>query len=1634
MRTNVKEVKESENSYVNRACFVYRGTFSNRKCFTDSDWAADGTWERKIISTTIDNNSSITQISMFPLNRAKPTTENPWYDIAGIALFYDEYSAQNYDFSVKNPETVTVTWMNGETEVRKDTLLKGMSLTKVVPPTVTAEGKTFKHWYTTDKNTAVESFEGITEDTVFNAAYEEDLADVVTEPIYVRNAATGSPYVSLEGSMTIGYTALDAENNIPYYHLNLAKGNVPQLNNYSMNKSIDTTKDKMYLVVYLRSETSGKTAILYDWSSGKSECSGQTAFCSGASSMEASKGDGNWERVIFEINTNNAPKFTHQPVYLFGASTKAEADTYIDVAGFAYFYDLYSAQNYSFAVENPETITLTWKSGDEIIRTDKLLKTQTKYAPSGFEPEGKKVAGWTKDDNNTNQFYSPSLDIANLSADTTLYAYLVDSAANENLPTGDNVFYVNNASGKDDNDGLTAATALKTFSKAYGKIETEGTIILVGSIEGVATLGQAGKKITYVGYNDAATIWLYHNGGSIQFAGDVAFENIAVVKTSGTEPYISVKGFNLTIGENYRTYVRTGCGNIRIAQFHYNGSFPATIDSTVTLKSGSYEKVLTSVNTVGLYQVVKGRSEIVIDGATVDTVATAHNYQPSSWFKGTQQVTVNSGTVSGTLSFDAAYGQTGLRYIQINGGKIDGTVRTTDTIFGATNSGVNASSVDNFTAVSVVEVNGGNFKTKTIGVGGAMDKMTRVVIFNNGMGEGFKVNDTKATVLKAGPGGKVKAVVTEPTAENGWESTLTGFAITPDNADGRIYIDGVEVEKKDIYTFEAGTTHTILFADKKICNVTWSILGVDTVDQIPEGTTLTKTVDEKVVDKEHYYDFDGWYIGDEKIDLAAYALTDDVTITGKYTVKGDIATSVVKNFAKLDQVDYSETDMTKNPRTFTAAAGKTTNFKGVDAVEIVPYYNAADYEGRSNTAIRTINIEGGGWIPSNFSTYPRNGKAVDGFSADVYDHIVVKYYYVPGTNTDARQVLLWFQRNDSRGESVARLDSESATLTSGKWTYAHFDLSDQHGKGDSGQYHLRPMNGVKVTDLVATGEKIYFDTMTYLTTVPTIATIKFVGEDDALLYEVDALNGETVGYYGDTDMTKDGYALLGWNTDKNATTALETLSFTEAKTLYPIYKKEEPKTIVTDDTTVPEEVTITIEQKTEAPSEDKLSAIETALGSALDVNETPLVFEVTAEKAGAAVTDLGKDVTFKIYFAAIENYSDAKTYRLFHFNADGTLKEECALTKNADHFAFTVSTLSPFVLAEVTEASDMVEYSTKATYFKKDKDIVIDISVKGGKIGYGSFGFKYDTEAFGDTFWLSFNRDRAAEVTEIPDVITTSPAGTVRCTYMGWNGTTVAPIDAETNEVWIATVRFVVSDSFDEADFRANPTKYFYVDTPDASENLSEKVYKDGYWRVDKWSDTLTEPIGEDPVKVNDLTVAPSLYYNVTGKFEKLGNSVVSIAPEGSATTYNSKAVVTLYKYGETTPYIVATTDEAEKSGNTVSFTFEDVEAGNYYFTIEKNGYIKYTSGKIVVTEETDITNGVAVVLIAGDIKGSFADTCGDGVVDIDDFIRVIRGFDPNAGELLKGAVDINENGNVDIEDLAAIKTNFKKTSANYNS
>ena len=64
---------------------------------------------------------------------------------------------------------------------------------------------------------------------------------------------------------------------------------------------------------------------------------------------------------------------------------------------------------------------------------------------------------------------------------------------------------------------------------------------------------------------------------------------------------------------------------------------------------------------------------------------------------------------------------------------------------------------------------------------------------------------------------------------------------------------------------------------------------------------------------------------------------------------------------------------------------------------------------------------------------------------------------------------------------------------------------------------------------------------------------------------------------------------------------------------------------------------------------------------------------------------------------------------------------------------------------------------------------------------------------------------------------------------------------------------------------------------------------------------------------------------------------------------------------------------------------------------------------------------------ICGDVKADYTETCGDEIVDIDDFIRVLRGFANNNTKKLCQTVDLNEDGVVNVADIAIIKANFMK-------
>ena len=152
-----------------------------------------------------------------------------------------------------------------------------------------------------------------------------------------------------------------------------------------------------------------------------------------------------------------------------------------------------------------------------------------------------------------------------------------------------------------------------------------------------------------------------------------------------------------------------------------------------------------------------------------------------------------------------------------------------------------------------------------------------------------------------------------------------------------------------------------------------------------------------------------------------------------------------------------------------------------------------------------------------------------------------------------------------------------------------------------------------------------------------------------------------------------------------------------------------------------------------------------------------------------------------------------------------------------------------------------------------------------------------------------------------------------------------------------------------------------------------------------------------------------------------------SSAPYNTA-EYDNRARLNIYTdetKAETVDTIIF--EDIEDVTSKVDCTFT-LDMGEYYAEIVKNGYITYGFNFTV----NDVTVTVPEIkLIAGDIASSFDDKCGDGTVDIDDFVRVLRGFSTAADSQLRMRVDIrvdiNEDGVVNVADIAIIKKNFGK-------
>ncbi len=161
--------------------------------------------------------------------------------------------------------------------------------------------------------------------------------------------------------------------------------------------------------------------------------------------------------------------------------------------------------------------------------------------------------------------------------------------------------------------------------------------------------------------------------------------------------------------------------------------------------------------------------------------------------------------------------------------------------------------------------------------------------------------------------------------------------------------------------------------------------------------------------------------------------------------------------------------------------------------------------------------------------------------------------------------------------------------------------------------------------------------------------------------------------------------------------------------------------------------------------------------------------------------------------------------------------------------------------------------------------------------------------------------------------------------------------------------------------------------------------------------------------------VSVNFYKGVKSDEVKVNGKVsFTTRPNGTAAKYDLARLYILDDAGDAIAYIpLESKDEA-----TTTFDYEtELAPGEYTIRVIKRGYL---------TRDIPVTVNAActipeIVLIAGDTVDEKGNA--DGKVTVDDFVRVLKGFSEEFPvEKYLYAIDINEDGTVNVADLAGIK------------
>ena len=532
---------------------------------------------------------------------------------------------------------------------------------------------------------------------------------------------------------------------------------------------------------------------------------------------------------------------------------------------------------------------------------------------------------------------------------------------------------------------------------------------------------------------------------------------------------------------------------------------------------------------------------------------------------------------------------------------------------------------------------------------------------------------------------------------------------------------------------------------------------------------------------------------------------------------------------------------------------------------------------------------------------------------------------------------------------------------------------------------------------------------------------------------------ETVTAYNDNVITLDtpeasmkNHYFNGWSTDKNATEgSLEYTVPNDSSVLYAVWTEIKPE--LPDDSNVEnseaERTEITSIDETDYDSHSSvISAAESAAADPAILESFDVCYAFSFrgfDKDGDSVSEFANGINIRIPKYVLPERQVGEFYKVY---AVATTADVSLASGVADAVDYTEDEEYLYITAFIAGDYTVVlanavygEYIYSGEYDRNNRKYTLTLSFKGAEANFGTFGLDYDKEYLTlDSFTFSENVTDMGSIAVADGGFGTyyNENGIYQNTWAAANGVS---IEAQDEAVEIGTFVFTTDD-----DFKVTEDTFAVSEFEETGIELDngtlETVYADGYYLYAPCvpsTEVYCQPI-------NATFTDGKSKYSVTATYTLERDAQYSFYNDDE-TGYNNAAHIFIT---DTTTanvvYSVYESDEiltSDENGKAVITINTSLAPGQYGLTFRKNGYCAFMLSFVV--EDSDIEFSFEPE--CGDIKDAFDSSYGDGFVDIDDFIRVLRGFDNESSKQLREVVDLDENGVVSVTDLAIIKKAMSK-------